>query len=70
MCLYLQKIREKDNKQDQKQISKAIWEKEITQIGQPKTAGYLHTKDQGKIKLIIFSYLQKMRQKDKKQKIK
>ena len=45
-------------------------EKEITQIGQPKTVAYLDTKEQGKIKLIIFSYFKKLRQKDKNQNIK
>ena len=45
-------------------------EKEITQIGSPKTAGYLDTRDQDKIKLIISFYLQKMTQKNNKQNIK
>ena len=45
-------------------------EKEITQIGSPKTAGYLDTRDQDKIKLIMCLYLQKMTQKNNKQNIK
>ena len=68
--MYLQKIRQKDNKQGQKKIPKKILEKEITQIGSPKTASYLDTRDQDKIKLIISFYLQKMTQKNNKQNIK
>ena len=46
-----------------KQVPKKILEKEINQLKQLKTAGYLDTKDQDKIKYIICLYLQKMRQK-------
>ena len=38
-------------------------EKEISQIKQLETAGYLDTKDQDKVKQIICLYLQKLRQK-------
>ena len=40
-----------------------ILDKEINQIKQLKTAGYLDTKDQDKIKQVMCLYLQKMRQK-------
>ena len=44
------KNKKKKNNQNQKQISKKILEKEITQIKYLKTAGFLDTKDQYKIK--------------------
>ena len=50
--MYLEKIRQKKNKQNKKQKPTKILEKKITQIKQPKTAGYLDTKGEDKIKKI------------------
>ena len=50
ICLYLQKIRKKNNKQIKKQVPKKIYDKEINQIKYLKPAGYLDTKDKDEIK--------------------
>ena len=50
ICLYLQKIRKKNNKQIKKQVPKKIYDKEINQIKYLKSAGYLDTKDKDEIK--------------------
>ena len=63
----LEKIRQKKNKQNKKEIPKKILEKKITQIKQPKTAGYLDTKGEDKIKKITCLYLEKIRQKNNQQ---
>ena len=65
--MYLQKIRQKNNKQNKKYVPKKILEKQINQTKKLKTAGYLDTKDQDQTKQIICLYLQKIREKNNKQ---
>ena len=52
----------KNNKQNKNQVPKNILDKEINQLKQLKTAGYLDTKGQDKKKKIIRFYLEKQRQ--------
>ena len=52
----------KNNKQNKNQVPKNILDKEINQLKQLKTAGYLDTKGQDKKKKIIRFYLEKWRQ--------
>ena len=44
-CLQLQKMSQKNNKQNKKEVPKKILDKEINQIKQIKSAGYLDTED-------------------------
>ena len=52
----------KNNKQNKNQVPENILDKEINQLKQLKTAGYLDTKGQDKKKKIIRFYLEKWRQ--------
>ena len=59
----MQKIRQKSNKQNKKEVPKKILDKEKNQVKNLKIARYLDTKDQDKTNSIICLYLQKLREK-------
>ena len=48
--MHLQKMRQKKNKPNKKNVPKKILEKQINQIKELKAAGYLDTKYQDQIK--------------------